>query len=92
MIYILLVLVIICLVCSHIRLERKLNELRGLIDNVALSITPLDDEYIQLADELETEQEIEEERERRKLIEKQYTEGFLNILTYSAEARRKKDE
>ena len=91
MIYILLVLILACLVVSHIRLN-TLDDLEADIFELRMDCVPLGDEYSQLADKIEAEQETEEERERRKLIEKQYTEGLLNILTYSAEARRKKDE
>lgn len=92
MIYILLVLILACLVVSHIRLKRTLDDLEADISELRMDCVPLGDEYSQLADKIEAEQETEEERERRKLIEKQYTEGLLNILTYSAETRRKKDE
>ena len=80
------------MVVSHIRLKRTLDDLEADIFELRMDCVPLGDEYSQLSDEIEAEQETEEERERRKLIEKQYTEGLLNILTYSAETRRKKDE
>lgn len=86
LIYILLVLIIVLLLYIGKNLERKLDKVEQGIENL-LTIFGAEEP-------LDVTAEVDNEEANRKAAEldKMYSEGVMNILTYGSDSRRKKDE
>lgn len=85
-VYILLVLIIVLLLYIGKNLERKLDKVEQGIENL---LTILGAEEPQ---KITTEVDNEEVNRKAAELEKMYSEGVMNILTYGSDSRRKKDE
>lgn len=85
-VYILLVLIIVLLLYIGKNLERKLDKVEQGIENLLTVFGAEEPQKITIEDD--------NEEVNRKAIEldKMYSEGVMNILTYGSDSRRKKDE
>ena len=83
---IVLVLIIVLLLYIGKNLERKLDKVEQGIENL---LTILGAEEPQ---KITTEVDNEEVNHKAIELEKMYSEGVMNILTYGSDSRRKKDE
>lgn len=83
--YILLVLIIVLLLYIGKNLERKLDKVEQGIENL-LTIFGAEEPL-----EVTAEFDSEEAKHKAEELEKMYSEGLMNILTYGS-SRRKKDE
>lgn len=85
-VYILLVLIIVLLLYIGKNLERKLDKVEQGIENLLTAFGAEEPQKITT--------EVDNEEVNRKAIEleKMYSEGVMNILTYGSDSRRKKDE
>jgi len=85
-VYILLVLIIVLLLYIGKNLERKLDKVEQGIENL---LTVFGEEEPQ---KITTEVDSEEANRKAIELDKMYSEGVMNILTYGSDSRRKKDE
>lgn len=85
-VYILLVLIIVLLLYIGKNLERKLDKVEQGIENL---LTILGAEEPQ---EITIDVDNEEANRKAAELDKMYSEGVMNILTYGSDSRRKKDE
>lgn len=85
-VYILLVLIIVLLLYIGKNLERKLDKVEQGIENLLTAFGAEEPQEITI--------DFDNEEANRKAIEleKMYSEGVMNILTYGSDSRRKKDE
>lgn len=85
-VYILLVLIIVLLLYIGKNLERKLDKVEQGIENLSTAFGTEEPQEITI--------DFDNEEANRKAIEleKMYSEGVMNILTYGSDSRRKKDE
>lgn len=85
-VYILLVLIIVLLLYIGKKLERKLDKVEQGIENLLTILGAEEPQEITI--------DVDNEEANRKAIEldKMYSEGVMNILTYGSDSRRKKDE
>jgi hypothetical protein len=85
-VYILLVLIIVLLLYIGKNLERKLDKVEQGIENLLTIFGAEEPQEITI--------DVDNEEANRKAIEldKMYSEGVMNILTYGSDSRRKKDE
>ncbi len=85
-VYILLVLIIVLLLYIGKKLERKLDKVEQGIENLLTAFGAEEPQEITI--------DFDNEEANRKAIEleKMYSEGVMNILTYGSDSRRKKDE
>lgn len=85
-VYILLVLIIVLLLYIGKKLERKLDKVEQGIENLLTAFGEEEPQKITIEDD-------NEEANRKAIeLEKMYSEGVMNILTYGSDSRRKKDE
>ena len=84
--YILLVLIIVLLLYSVNRLERKLDKVELGIEKILALFNNVEEPL-----EVTAEFDSEEAKHKAEELEKMYSEGLMNILTYGS-SRRKKDE
>ena len=84
--YILLVLIIVLLLYSVNRLKRKLDKVE-LGTKKILALFNNVEEPLEVTAEFDSEEAMHKAEE----LEKMYSEGLMNILTYGS-SRRKKDE
>ncbi len=85
-VYILLVLIIVLLLYIGKNLERKLDKVEQGIENLLTAFGAEEPQKIT------TEVDNEEVNRKAAELEKMYSEGVMNILTYGSDSRRKKDE
>lgn len=85
-VYIPLVLIIVLLLYIGKNLERKLDKVEQGIENLLTILGAEEPQEITI--------DVDNEEANRKAIEldKMYSEGVMNILTYGSDSRRKKDE
>lgn len=85
-VYIPLVLIIVLLLYIGKKLERKLDKVEQGIENLLTAFGEEEPQKITIEDD-------NEEANRKAIeLEKMYSEGVMNILTYGSDSRRKKDE
>lgn len=85
-VYIPLVLIIVLLLYIGKKLECKLDKVEQGIENLLTTFgaeEPLD---------VMAEFDSEEAKHKAEELDKMYSEGVMNILTYGSDSRRKKDE
>ena len=85
-VYIPLVLIIVLLLYIGMNLECKLDKVEQGIENL---LTILGAEEPQ---EITIDVDNEEANRKAAELDKMYSEGVMNILTYGSDSRRKKDE
>ena len=85
-VYILLALIIVLLLYIGKNLERKLDKVEQGIENL-LTIFGAEEPLDVMA-----EFDSEEAKHKAEELDKMYSEGVMNILTYGSDSRRKKDE
>lgn len=85
-VYILLALIIVLLLYIGKKLERKLDKVEQGIENL-LTIFGAEEPQ-----EITIEVDNEEANRKAAELDKMYSEGVMNILTYGSDSRRKKDE
>lgn len=85
-VYIPLALIIVLLLYIGKNLERKLDKVEQGIENLLTIFGAEEPQEITI--------DVDNEEANRKAIEldKMYSEGVMNILTYGSDSRRKKDE
>jgi hypothetical protein len=85
-VYIPLVLIIVLLLYIGKNLERKLDKVEQGIENLLTAFGAEEPQKIT------TEVDNEEVNRKAAELDKMYSEGVMNILTYGSDSRRKKDE
>jgi hypothetical protein len=85
-VYIPLVLIIVLLLYIGMNLECKLDKVEQGIENL-LTIFGAEEPLDVMA-----EFDSEEAKHKAEELDKMYSEGVMNILTYGSDSRRKKDE
>ena len=85
-VYIPLALIIVLLLYIGINLECKLDKVEQGIENL-LTIFGAEEPLDVMA-----EFDSEEAKHKAEELDKMYSEGVMNILTYGSDSRRKKDE
>lgn len=85
-VYIPLVLIIVLLLYIGKKLECKLDKVEQGIENL-LTILGAEEPLDVMA-----EFDSEEAKHKAEELDKMYSEGVMNILTYGSDSRRKKDE
>lgn len=94
-VYIVLSLIIALLVYNGISVNRKISDMHDTIDDLVFLLVSVEEYEVDetpIAIETQTPEETDEAKRKAAELEKMYSEGLMNILTYGTESRRKKDE